>query len=90
MALLSQAKRSECGTIQFLGLDSYWTLYDTPQQWYMLVLATKTLQKLTGTDRRAGRQTDRWAGRQTDRQASLCVGRLRLQKFAILGQSSNI
>ena len=29
----------------------------------MLVLATKPLQKLNGTDRRAGRQTDRQAGR---------------------------
>ena len=27
MALLSQAKRSECGTAHFLGLDSYRTLY---------------------------------------------------------------
>ena len=34
----------------------------------MLVLSTKPLQKLTGTDRRA------------DGQANLCVGRLRLQK----------
>ena len=37
----------------------------------MLVLATKPLQKVTGTDRQTGRQTDR----QTDRQAGKPVCR---------------
>ena len=32
VALLSQAKQSECGTVHFLGLDSYRTLYDTPKK----------------------------------------------------------
>ena len=42
----------------------------------MLVLPTKPLQKLTGTDGQADKRTGRQAGRQTN----LCVGRLRLQK----------
>ena len=58
MALLSQPKQSECGTVHFLGLNSYRTLYNTPQQWQMLVLSTKPLQKLTG------RQIDRQTGGQ--------------------------
>ena len=33
VALLNQAKQSECSNVHFLGLDSYRTLYDTPQLW---------------------------------------------------------
>ena len=51
MALLSQAKQSEGGTVHILGLDSYRTLYDTPQQCLTIVLSTNPLQKLTGIDR---------------------------------------
>ena len=57
--LLSQAKTSECGTAHFWGLDSYRTLYETPQQCYTLVLSTKPLKSLTGTDGQAGRLADR-------------------------------
>ena len=53
---LSQIKQSECGTVHFLCLDSYRTLYDTPQQCQMLVLSTKPLQNLTGKDGQTGRQ----------------------------------
>ena len=59
MATLSQAKRSECGTVHFLCLDSYRTLYDTPQPSWTLVLSTKPLYKLTGTDRRTDGRTDK-------------------------------
>ena len=57
MALLSQAKQSECGNVHYLGLDSYRTLYNAPQQWKMLVLSMKLL-KLFLTDQ----QTDRHLG----------------------------
>ena len=58
MALLSQAKESEYGTVHFLGQDSYRTLYDTPEQSDILALSTKPLQKLTGTDRQPDGRTD--------------------------------
>ena len=66
VAPLSQAKKSEGGTAHFLGLDSYRTLYDTPQQCQTLVLSMKPLQKLTGTDRRTAGQMDGQTDGQTD------------------------
>ena len=60
VALLSQAKQSECGTVHFLGLGSYRTLYNTPQHGRCLVLSTKA-----NWNRQAGRQTDRQEDRRT-------------------------
>ena len=56
VALFSQAKQSECVTVHFFGLDSYRTLYNTPQQSLTIGLSTKPLQKLTGTGRQADAQ----------------------------------
>ena len=57
--LLSQAKKSECGTAHFVGLDSYKkTLRYSPTMVDVsIVNETSPLQKLTGTDRQRTHKT---------------------------------
>ena len=56
VALLSQAKQSECGTVHFLGLESFRTLYNTPQLLDVSIVNETSLE--ANWNRRTGRQTD--------------------------------